>query len=53
MGFCGQDTAELVFEDCRVPVANLLGQEGKGFNYLMQKLQGRTACDMRPGSGCG
>ena len=40
MGFCGQDTAELVFEDCRVPVANLLGQEGKGFNYLMLKLQG-------------
>jgi len=34
-----QDTAELMFEDCRVPVANLLGDEGGGFMYLMQKLQ--------------
>lgn len=39
MGFHSQDTAELNFEDCRVPVSNLLGEEGKGFNYLMQKLQ--------------
>lgn len=40
MGWHSQDTAELVFEDCRVPAANLLGQEGKGFYYMMQKLQG-------------
>jgi acyl-CoA dehydrogenase len=40
MGFHSQDTAELNFEDCRVPVSNLLGEEGKGFYYLMQKLQG-------------
>jgi acyl-CoA dehydrogenase len=33
------DTAELVFEDAKVPVANLLGEEGKGFYYLMEKLQ--------------
>jgi acyl-CoA dehydrogenase len=39
MGLHGQDTAELFFEDCRVPVANLLGQEGAGFKYLMQNLQ--------------
>lgn len=39
MGLRSQDTAELFFEDCRVPAANLLGQEGKGFAYLMQKLQ--------------
>lgn len=39
MGLHAADTAELVFEDCRVPVANLLGQEGKGFYYMMQKLQ--------------
>ncbi|MCX5832967.1 MAG: acyl-CoA dehydrogenase family protein [Deltaproteobacteria bacterium] len=39
MGWHSQDTAELVFEDCRVPVSNLLGVEGKGFYYLMQKLQ--------------
>jgi acyl-CoA dehydrogenase len=40
MGFHSQDTAELNFEDCRVPAANLLGKEGSGFYYLMQKLQG-------------
>lgn len=40
MGYHSQDTAELSFEDCRVPVSNLLGKEGSGFNYLMQKLQG-------------
>ena len=40
MGFHSQDTAELVFQDCRVPASNLLGQEGQGFYYLMQKLQG-------------
>jgi len=34
-----QDTAEMSFEDCRVPVENLLGQEGAGFLYLMAKLQ--------------
>jgi acyl-CoA dehydrogenase len=39
MGLWLSDTAELVFEDCRVPAANLLGQENKGFLYLMQKLQ--------------
>jgi acyl-CoA dehydrogenase len=33
------DTAELVFEDAKVPVSNLLGEEGKGFYYLMEKLQ--------------
>jgi acyl-CoA dehydrogenase len=33
------DTAELIFEDCRVPVDNLLGEEGRGFYYLMEKLQ--------------
>jgi acyl-CoA dehydrogenase len=33
------DTAELIFEDCRVPVGNLLGEEGRGFYYLMEKLQ--------------
>jgi acyl-CoA dehydrogenase len=39
MGMHSQDTAELIFEDCRVPAANLLGEEGKGFRYLMEKLQ--------------
>jgi acyl-CoA dehydrogenase len=39
IGLHSQDTAELIFEDCRVPAGNLLGQEGQGFRYLMEKLQ--------------
>ena len=39
LGFKGQDTSELFFEDCRVPVTNLLGAEGQGFKMLMEKLQ--------------
>jgi acyl-CoA dehydrogenase len=39
LGFKGQDTSELFFEDCRVPVTNLLGTEGQGFKMLMEKLQ--------------
>jgi alkylation response protein AidB-like acyl-CoA dehydrogenase len=38
IGMHAQDTAELVFEDVRVPAANLLGEEGQGFLYLMQAL---------------
>lgn len=34
IGMHSQDTAELFFNDVRVPVANLLGDEGKGFSYL-------------------
>ncbi|MEZ4403129.1 MAG: acyl-CoA dehydrogenase family protein [Kofleriaceae bacterium] len=39
MGLASQDTSELFFEDCRVPVANRLGPEGAGFLMMMQKLQ--------------
>ena len=38
-GAHSQDTGELFFEDCRVPKENLLGEEGKGFQYLMHNLQ--------------
>ncbi|MCK6512676.1 acyl-CoA dehydrogenase family protein [Myxococcota bacterium] len=38
IGMKAQDTAEMHFEDCRVPKANLLGDEGMGFYYMMQKL---------------
>jgi acyl-CoA dehydrogenase len=38
MGQEAADTAELFFEDVKVPVTNLLGEEGKGFGYLMQEL---------------
>jgi acyl-CoA dehydrogenase len=39
MGMASQDTAELAFEDCRIPADNLLGEEGQGFFMLMRKLQ--------------
>lgn len=39
MGMHSQDTAELIFEDCRVPRRYLLGQEGEGFKILMRNLQ--------------
>src|SRR5262249_48239092 len=39
MGMASQDTSELAFEDCRVPVQNRLGEEGAGFLMLMRKLQ--------------
>jgi acyl-CoA dehydrogenase len=39
VGLHSQDTAELIFQDAEVPCENLLGEEGKGFYYLMEKLQ--------------
>ncbi|WP_175988514.1 acyl-CoA dehydrogenase family protein [Bacillus sp. Marseille-Q1617] len=39
VGLHCQDTAELIFEDCKVHKQNLIGEEGKGFQYLMKKLQ--------------
>jgi len=38
MGLHAQDTAELFFNDARVPVANLLGEPGAGFQQLMSNL---------------
>jgi len=38
VGLKAQDTAELSFEDVKVPITNLLGEEGKGFSYLMRQL---------------
>ncbi|WP_320178432.1 acyl-CoA dehydrogenase family protein [Roseovarius pacificus] len=39
MGWAASDTAELVFEDCRVPVENRIGEEGQGFEALMVNFQ--------------
>jgi len=38
VGMKAQDTSELFFDDVRVPMTNLLGEEGMGFVYLMQEL---------------
>lgn len=39
MGMHTQDTAELFFSKCRIPKSNMVGEEGKGFYMLMEKLQ--------------
>ena len=47
IGMHSQDTSEMAFVDCRVPAANLLGPEGHGFYFLMDKLQQeRLVCAM-------
>lgn len=47
IGLHSQDTSEMAFVDCKVPVTNLLGQEGQGFYFLMDKLQQeRLVCAM-------
>jgi len=39
MGWRSSDTAELAFDGCRVPAANLLGEEGRGFYAIMRNFQ--------------
>jgi acyl-CoA dehydrogenase len=39
MGWRCSDTAELIFDECRLPAANLLGEEGKGFYAVMKNFQ--------------
>jgi acyl-CoA dehydrogenase len=39
MGWRSSDTAELVFDDCRVPAANVLGEENRGFYAIMKNFQ--------------
>jgi len=40
LGLHASDTAELIFEDARVPAENLLGQRGEGFGQAMRVLEG-------------
>ena len=44
LGWHSSDTAELSFDDVRVPKENLIGEEGKGFYYLMNGLQLERLC---------
>ncbi|WP_347548374.1 acyl-CoA dehydrogenase [Pseudalkalibacillus hwajinpoensis] len=39
MGLNGSNTVEIIFEDCRVPVENRLGEEGQGFRIAMANLE--------------
>ena len=39
MGWWASDTAEIFFDNCRVPVDNLLGEENKGFYTIMENFQ--------------
>jgi alkylation response protein AidB-like acyl-CoA dehydrogenase len=53
LGMHSSDTAELLFEDCRVPLANRLGEEGEGWTQLMWELQGErliAACGQVAGA---
>jgi alkylation response protein AidB-like acyl-CoA dehydrogenase len=53
MGQHAQDTAELFFENVRVPKENLLGEEGAGFLYLMTNLsQERLSIAVSAASAC-
>jgi acyl-CoA dehydrogenase len=48
IGLKAQDTAELFFDEVRVPLGNLVGEEGRGFVYLMEQLpQERLVIAMR------
>ena len=40
MGLCASDTADLVFDNCRVPASDMLGNEGDGFKIAMRALDG-------------
>jgi alkylation response protein AidB-like acyl-CoA dehydrogenase len=56
LGWHSQPTAMVLFEDCRVPVANRLGEEGEGFRIAMQGLDGGRlnigACSLGAADAC-
>ena len=40
MGWNAQPTAQVIFEDCRIPASNRVGEEGEGFKFAMSGLDG-------------
>lgn len=56
LGWCSQPTAMVYFENCRVPVANLIGEEGMGFKIALNALNGGriniAACSLGGAAAC-
>ncbi len=56
LGWNSQPTAAVIFEDCRVPVANRIGDEGEGFTFAMKGLDGGriniAACSLGGARAC-
>lgn len=56
MGWCSQPTCMVYFENCRVPVANLVGDEGMGFKIALNALNGGrvniAACSLGGATAC-
>ncbi|MCK6452112.1 MAG: isobutyryl-CoA dehydrogenase [Alphaproteobacteria bacterium] len=56
LGWNSQPTAQVIFQDCRVPVANRVGAEGEGFKIAMQGLDGGriniAACSIGGARAC-
>jgi alkylation response protein AidB-like acyl-CoA dehydrogenase len=52
MGWNAQPTRQVIMENCRVPIANLVGEEGRGFKFAMSGLDGGRvnigACSLGP-----
>ncbi len=56
LGWKSQPTSSVIFEDCRIPVANRIGEEGDGFKIAMQGLDGGrlniAACSLGGARAC-
>jgi len=56
LGWNSQPTRAVVFENCRVPISNLVGEEGRGFMYAMKGIDGGrvniAACSVGGAQAC-